>query len=190
MAKQASQEGANSAARKPRGARRVNKPRAVAVPVVSKSAAEAAAKGKTTYPFVSDPARAANMRSNRRADTKPEIALRTALHAMGYRYRKDFRLDLPLRRVRPDIAFTSRKVAVFVDGCFWHGCPEHGTAQNARSNSAFWLAKVTGNQARDADTTAALEALGYRVLRFWEHEDVAAACDAIERALASDDGAE
>ncbi|MGH3280761.1 MAG: hypothetical protein ACRDNW_16710, partial [Trebonia sp.] len=100
-------------------AKQAKKPRAVTAPVVSKSAAQAAAKGKA-YPFVTDPARAANMRGNRRSDTKPEIALRSALHAMGYRYRKDFRLDLPLRRVRPDIAFTSRRVAVFVDGCFWH----------------------------------------------------------------------
>ena len=64
------------------------------------------------------------MRANRRTDTKPELALRHALHRLGYRYRKDYRLDLDSgRRVRPDIAFTARKVAVFVDGCFWHACP-------------------------------------------------------------------
>ena len=68
------------------------------------------------------------MRANRRTDTKPELALRHALHRLGYRYRKDYRLDLDGgRRVRPDIAFTARKVAVFVDGCFWHVCPEHGS---------------------------------------------------------------
>ncbi len=63
------------------------------------------------------------MRANRRKDTKPELALRRALHAQGYRYRKDYRLDLSGARVRPDIAFTARRVAVFVDGCFWHCCP-------------------------------------------------------------------
>ena len=180
MAKQASQEGANSAARKPRGARRVNKPRAVAVPVVSKSAAEAAAKGKTTYPFVSDPARAANMRSNRRTDTKPEIALRTALHAMGYRYRKDFRLDLPLRRVRPDIAFTRRKVAVFVDGCFWHACPDHGSAP--KNNEWYWSPKLAKNVERDRAADEALRQAGWTVVRLWEHVPLS---DAVDQVIAA-----
>ena len=73
------------------------------------------------------------MRANRRTDTKPEMALRRALHRQGYRYRKDYRLDLAEgKRVRPDIAFTARRVAVFVDGCFWHACPEHGTKPAAQ----------------------------------------------------------
>ncbi|HLI36873.1 MAG TPA: very short patch repair endonuclease, partial [Streptosporangiaceae bacterium] len=73
------------------------------------------------YPHPSSEGRSANMRAIRRTGTKPEIALRRALHKMGYRYRKDYRLDLAGgRRVRPDIVFTARKVAVFVDGCFWH----------------------------------------------------------------------
>lgn len=66
------------------------------------------------------------MRANRRTDTKPELALRRELHRLGYRYRKDLRLDLGAVKVRPDIVFTARKVAIFVDGCFWHVCPEHG----------------------------------------------------------------
>ena len=79
------------------------------------------------YPRPSSEGRAANMRAIRRTDTKPEIALRRALHRQGYRFRKDYRLDLADgKRVRPDIAFTARRVAVFVDGCFWHACPEHG----------------------------------------------------------------
>ena len=79
------------------------------------------------YPAPSSPGRAANMRAIRRTNTKPEIALRSALHRQGYRFRKDLRLDLNEgARVRPDIAFTARRVAVFVDGCFWHACPEHG----------------------------------------------------------------
>ena len=170
VAQQASQDGANSAGAKPpepRAARhRSRKPHAVAAPVVSKSAAEAAAKGKT-YPFAVDPGRAANMRSNRRTDTKPETALRSALHAMGYRYRKDFRLDLPLRRVRPDIAFTGRKVAVFVDGCFWHACPEHGS--KPKSNEWYWSPKLAKNVERDRAADAALEQAGWAVVRLWEH---------------------
>jgi DNA mismatch endonuclease (patch repair protein) len=79
------------------------------------------------YPRPSTEGRAANMRAIRRTDTKPEVALRRALHRQGYRFRKDYRLDLADgKRVRPDIAFTARRVAVFVDGCFWHACPEHG----------------------------------------------------------------
>ena len=181
MAKQASQDGANSVNPKPRATRRVKKnPRAVAVPVVSKSAAEAAAKGKTTYPFVSDPARAANMRSNRRTDTKPEMALRTALHARGYRYRKDFRLDLPLRRVRPDIAFTSRKVAVFVDGCFWHACPDHGSAP--KNNEWYWSPKLAKNVERDRAADEALRQAGWTVVRLWEHVPLG---DAIDQVIAA-----
>ena len=181
MAKQASQDGASSADPKPRAARRAKKkPRAVAVPVVSKSAAEAAAKGKTTYPFVSDPARAANMRSNRRTDTKPEMALRTALHALGYRYRKDFRLDLPLRRVRPDIAFTSRKVAVFVDGCFWHACPDHGSAP--KNNEWYWSPKLAKNVERDRAADEALRQAGWTVVRLWEHVPLG---DAIDQVIAA-----
>ena len=180
MAKQAPQDGANSAVPKPRATRRVNKPRAAAVPVVSKSAAAAAAKGKTTYPFVSDPARAANMRSNRRTDTKPEIALRTALHAMGYRYRKDFRLDLPLRRVRPDIAFTSRKVAVFVDGCFWHACPDHGS--KPKNNEWYWSPKLAKNVERDRAADEALRQAGWTVVRLWEHVPLA---DAVDQVIAA-----
>jgi DNA mismatch endonuclease (patch repair protein) len=137
---------------------------------VSRSSALAAAKGKA-YPFTADPGRAANMRGNRRANTKPELALRTALHAMGYRYRKDFRLDLPLRRVRPDIAFTSRKVAVFVDGCFWHACPEHGAAP--KSNEWYWSPKLAKNVERDRAADAALAQAGWTVVRLWEHVPLA-----------------
>jgi len=150
--------------------KQAKKTRAVAVPVVSKSAVEAAAKGKM-YPFVADPGRAQNMRSNRRSDTKPELALRSALHGMGYRYRKDFRLDLPLRRVRPDIAFTARKVAVFVDGCFWHACPDHGS--KPKSNEWYWSPKLQKNVERDRAADAALEQAGWTVVRLWEHVPLA-----------------
>ncbi len=81
------------------------------------------------------------MRAIKRAGTKPEIALRSALHRLGYRYRKDHRLDLAEGlRVRPDIVFTARKVAVFVDGCFWHACPEHG--RQPAVNEWYWGAQA------------------------------------------------
>jgi DNA mismatch endonuclease, patch repair protein len=132
------------------------------------------------YPLPASPGRSANMRANRRRDTKPELALRSALHALGYRYRKDLRLDLPLRRVRPDIAFTSRKVAVFVDGCFWHACPEHGS--QPKNNEWYWSPKLAKNVERDRAADAALAEAGWTVVRLWEHislEDAVAAVVAV-----------
>jgi DNA mismatch endonuclease (patch repair protein) len=118
-----------------------------------------------------------NMQANRRRDTGPELALRSALHAAGYRYRCDLRVDLPSgHRVRPDVVFTRRQVAVFVDGCFWHSCPEHG--RNPKSNSSYWGPKLTRNRERDARNTTELEASGWTVIRVWEHELVA---DALAR---------
>ena len=146
----------------------------------SRSATAAAAKGKA-YPFTADPGRAANMRGNRRADTKPELALRAALFAMGYRYRKDLRLDLPARRVRPDIAFTSRRVAVFVDGCFWHACPEHGS--KPKSNEWYWSPKLTRNVERDRAADAALAQAGWTVIRLWEHVPLPDAVAAVVTAV-------
>jgi len=109
----------------------------------------------------------------KRRDNDAELAVRRLLHAAGYRFRVVYPVPgLPRRSI--DIAFTRRKVAVFVDGCFWHGCPEHGTAP--RSNAGWWAAKLSANQRRDADTTALLEAQGWRVVRVWEHE---AALDAV-----------
>jgi len=108
------------------------------------------------------------MRANRRTDTKPELALRHALHRLGYRYRKDYRLDLDSgRRVRPDIVFTARKVAVFVDGCFWHACPEHGS--KPRANEWYWSPKLVKNVERDRVNDAALILAGWTVVRLWEH---------------------
>ena len=122
------------------------------------------------------------MRGIRRTGTKPELALRAALHARGYRYRKDFRLDLPLRRVRPDIAFTRRKVAVFVDGCFWHACPDHGS--KPANNTWYWGPKLQRNVERDRVADAALSAAGWDVVRVWEHEPLDAAVTAVLAALA------
>jgi len=134
------------------------------------------------YPKSSSAGRSANMRANRRADTGPEMALRRALHGRGYRYRKDYRLDLaPGARVRPDIAFTARRVAVFVDGCFWHACPEHGT--QPASNTWYWQPKLKRNVERDRAADAALAAAGWQVVRIWEHESVEAAVTAVTDAL-------
>jgi DNA mismatch endonuclease, patch repair protein len=123
------------------------------------------------------------MRANRRRDTKPELALRRALHKQGYRYRKDYRLDLTGARVRPDIAFTARRVAVFVDGCFWHCCPAHGT--QPANNTWYWEPKLARNVARDRAADAALSAAGWRVVRIWEHESLEAATAAVVTALES-----
>jgi DNA mismatch endonuclease (patch repair protein) len=123
--------------------------------------------GRKLYPLPGSPGRSANMRANRRTNTKPELALRSALHAMGYRYRKDMRLDLPQRRVRPDIAFTSRKVAVFVDGCFWHACPDHGS--QPKNNEWYWSPKLLKNVERDRAADQALTDAGWTVVRLWEH---------------------
>jgi DNA mismatch endonuclease (patch repair protein) len=124
------------------------------------------------------------MRANRRTDTKPELALRRALHRQGYRFRKDYRLDLADgKRVRPDIAFTARRVAVFVDGCFWHACPEHGSKPSA--NVWYWEPKLRKNVERDRAADAALAAAGWNVVRVWEHEPLEAAVTAVLAALTS-----
>jgi DNA mismatch endonuclease (patch repair protein) len=124
------------------------------------------------------------MRANRRTDTKPELALRHALHRLGYRYRKDYRLDLDGgRRVRPDIAFTARKVAVFVDGCFWHACPEHGS--KPRANEWYWGPKLIKNVERDRVNDAALILAGWTVVRLWEHVPLDEAVGTVVTTLAA-----
>jgi DNA mismatch endonuclease (patch repair protein) len=125
------------------------------------------------------------MRAHRRTDTKPELALRRALHQRGYRYRKDYRLDLDGVRVRPDIAFTARKVAVFVDGCFWHACPEHGS--KPRANEWYWGPKLLRNVERDRTNDAALALAGWTVVRLWEHVPLAQAIAAVVAALTAGD---
>lgn len=119
------------------------------------------------------------MRSNRRRDTKPELAVRKLLHARGLRYNVDVPLDFDRRR-RADIVFPAAKLAVFIDGCFWHGCPEHYTVP-AR-NAEFWAAKRTGNTARDAETSERLRAAGWTVRRYWEHQPPETVADDVESA--------
>ncbi|MEV0350665.1 very short patch repair endonuclease [Nonomuraea sp. NPDC050680] len=117
--------------------------------------------------WASSEATRASMRANRGRDTRPELAVRRAAHALGLRYRVSYR---PLKQVRrtADLVFTRAKVAVFVDGCFWHGCPEHHTV--AATNAEFWAEKHRRNRERDAETDHLLRAAGWSVLRVWEHE--------------------
>jgi DNA mismatch endonuclease (patch repair protein) len=121
------------------------------------------------------------MQSNRRTDTGPERVLRSALHRRGLRFRKDYRIDLPRLRVRVDVAFTRQKLAVFVDGCFWHRCPEHAT--DPKTNAAFWERKLQGNVERDQRVARALADAGWRVIRSWEHEPPDAAAERIAAAV-------
>jgi DNA mismatch endonuclease (patch repair protein) len=107
------------------------------------------------------------MLSNRGVDTAPEIELRSRLHKAGARFRKHRRIDLDGLRVKPDVVFPGPQIAVFVDGCFWHRCPEHGT--DPVRNGEFWQRKLDRNVERDRRVDASLDAAGWKVLRFWEH---------------------
>lgn len=120
------------------------------------------------------------MQANRSRDTRPELALRRAVHALGLRYRVATR-PIPTLRRTADLVFPRQKVAVFLDGCFWHGCPEHHT--KAARNSDYWQAKVRRNRERDLDTTERLTEEGWLVLRFWEHEDPVEAALEVESAV-------
>ncbi|WP_085950227.1 very short patch repair endonuclease [Gordonia polyisoprenivorans] len=118
------------------------------------------------------------MSRQRTRDTEPEMLLRRELHRRGLRYRVDASLPgLPRRRA--DILFRHAKLAVFVDGCFWHGCPEHKTAP--ANNGTWWAAKLARNIERDRHTDAHLRSLDWTVLRVWEHEDITHAASDIER---------
>ena len=110
----------------------------------------------------------ASMQSNKGRDTKPEVALRSAVHALGLRYRVSVRPMGELRRTA-DLVFPRARVAVFLDGCFWHGCPEHHTV--AVTNAEFWAGKVASTKERDKDTDGRLEEAGWATVRVWEHED-------------------
>jgi DNA mismatch endonuclease, patch repair protein len=121
------------------------------------------------------------MLGNRSRDTRPELAVRRACHALGLRYRVCARPIASWRRTA-DLVFRPARVAVFVDGCFWHGCPEH--SRPVKGNGAYWAAKVAGNRARDEDTVAVLAAAGWLAVRVWEHEDPAEAAALVARAVA------
>jgi DNA mismatch endonuclease (patch repair protein) len=118
--------------------------------------------------FASSDAVRERMQRVERKDTAPELALRKKLHRLGIRYFVH-RRPLPNLRRQADIVFPRVKIAVFVDGCFWHGCPEH-VGNLERTNGWFWPGKIQGNKDRDADTNARLREAGWIVLRVWEHE--------------------
>ncbi|MEX1134970.1 MAG: very short patch repair endonuclease [Acidimicrobiia bacterium] len=136
------------------------------------------------YPYPTRPGVTAVMKGNRKTDTKPELALRSALHRSGLRFRKDHTVKVDEgRTIRVDVAFPRAKLAVFVDGCFWHGCPQHGTVP--RSNTGYWGPKLAGNVARDHKTDERLRSAGWAVLRIWEHETVEDACARVQDQVVS-----
>ncbi len=126
------------------------------------------------------------MLGNVRRDTTPELAVRRELHRRGLRYRVDYPLPMAPRR-RADIVFTRQRIAVYIDGCFWHGCPEHGTSPTR--NSDYWRPKLQRNMARDVETTLMLTQAGWTVLRFWEHQPPMAVADAIEQLVTAETSA-
>ncbi|MGD0742097.1 MAG: very short patch repair endonuclease [Acidimicrobiales bacterium] len=130
--------------------------------------------------WASSPAVRNVMLGNRKRDTKPELAVRRAVHRRGLRYTVAAR-PLPQLARTADLVFRGAKVAVFVDGCFWHGCPAH--YKPPRSNSTYWLPKIQRNQARDRSVDEALRGAGWGVIRFWEHEDPEKVAAAIAKAV-------
>jgi DNA mismatch endonuclease, patch repair protein len=129
------------------------------------------------FPSASSEAASMRMKAVRRRDTPLELAVRSILHCHGLRYRVHVRPIGVFRRVA-DIVFRSEKVAVFVDGCFWHGCPSHGTLPV--SNGEWWKSKIELNRVRDAETTLVLESAGWAVVRVWEHQAPGEAAASIE----------
>ena len=117
----------------------------------------------------------------RQKGTNAEIELRRQLYRRGLRYRVDYGVLKKPRRVA-DVAFPGLRIAIFVDGCFWHGCPQHATWP--KRNAEFWRLKIEANRIRDADTNARLFGIGWTVLRFWEHESPIEATDAVAQTVA------
>lgn len=130
----------------------------------------------------SSPSVSARMSRQSSRDTAPEVAVRRILHAAGLRYRVNVPVPgMPRRTI--DIAFTKARIAIFLDGCFWHGCPQHAT--HPKANAAWWRAKLDKNMARDRETSEHLREQGWTVLRFWEHEAPDAIALAVREARAA-----
>lgn len=123
------------------------------------------------------------MRGNRQSDTTLEVRVRSELHRRGLRFRKQLPITAGNVRVRADVVFPRQRVAVFLDGCFWHRCPEHGNSP--RVNSDYWSAKLDRNVEHDQRVTAALDAAGWIVLRIWEHVPAHLAADQVQTMLTS-----
>lgn len=137
-------------------------------------------------PPASSPSVRTRMSRQQRRDTQPELLVRRILHSRGIRYRIDVAPESGLR-CRADLVWRGLRLAVFIDGCFWHGCPEHATRPKA--NEAWWAKKLDGNVQRDRLNDSELASRGWKVLRFWEHERPAAVADAICATLAELRGA-
>jgi DNA mismatch endonuclease (patch repair protein) len=134
------------------------------------------ARGKNV-PTASSAAARKRMQSTRQRDTAPELALRSILHRMGLGYRVDHK-PLPSLRRKADVVFVGAGVAVYVDGCFWHGCPQHATWP--KENADFWREKIEANRKRDADTDQRLADAGWIAIHVWEHEDSASASERVQ----------
>jgi DNA mismatch endonuclease, patch repair protein len=132
----------------------------------------------------SSPDTSRRMAKVRQTGTDAEVALRKEMYRIGLRYRIDYEVLRRPRRVA-DIAFPGRKIAIFVDGCFWHGCLEHATWP--KQNAEFWREKIEANRRRDSDTNDKLRSLGWTVLRFWSHESPAMAAEVVARVVAKAD---
>lgn len=135
------------------------------------------------YPTPSNQAISSIMRGNRKTDSRPEVLLRRELFSRGRRYRKNMAVRTEIGIVRPDIVFPRQRVAVFVDGCFWHCCPLHGNQPD--KNRAYWNGKLSRNRERDQAVSETLSAEGWHVVRIWEHQSIAEAVCAVESSLAS-----
>lgn len=120
------------------------------------------------------------MQANTRRDTRPEWAVRRLVYGAGLRYRVDAK-PLPNLNRRADLVFRGPRVAVFIDGCFWHGCPSH--CRIPATNTEYWSTKIAGNVNRDSQTNTELAQAGWTVLRFWEHEAPKAIADSIIKAV-------
>lgn len=126
--------------------------------------------------WASSPAVRAAFQGNRSKDTAPELAVRRLLHGRGFRYRVHCR-PLSAERFRADLVFASQRLAVFIDGCYWHRCPQH--FQAPLTHNEYWVLKIQSNVERDKAVTQALRGAGWHVLRFWEHQDPQACADVI-----------
>lgn len=139
------------------------------------------------YPHPTSAGVSRRMRAIKRRDTGLERAIRSALHRRGLRFRIDYKVTLPdVRAIRVDVAFPRVRLAVLVDGCFWHGCPTHGRVPS--TNPQYWPAKLARNRRRDEIVNEQLALIGWTVIRIWEHEDLEAATEKVVIAFRALDG--
>ncbi|MCY4663298.1 MAG: very short patch repair endonuclease [Acidimicrobiaceae bacterium] len=138
------------------------------------------AEGSGSESWASSPGNRKSMQGNRSRDTKPELAVRSAVHRRGIRFRVSARPQPELPRTA-DLVLRKSRIAVFVDGCYWHGCPEHRTQPS--TNAQYWADKIARNIERDAETTDYLQRTGWTVLRFWEHENPESVADRVEQSV-------